>query len=220
MIDVRILTIQDLLPISGARYANITPRSLIIEGDHFSQATEVRINDEVAPEFIVIDEHRLMAQVPNLERNNILRKVAVLSEKPSPDRRSLLRFQVGRTIQGLQGLERLVQLFTKVLLQTPGSDKFEPGSGGGLLSLVGKTFSSDNTKAIQAGAVNAVNRTRDQIISIQSKNRRLPSDEKLLTANTEAVGFNDTITTLLMRVLITAVSGRQAVANINTDPTL
>lgn len=216
MIDVKILTIKDLLTISGARYATITPRSLIIEGDHFSQATEVLINDEAAPEFIVIDEHKLIAQVPNVERNKVLRKVAVLSEKPSPDRRSILSFGVGRTVRGLEGLERLVQLFVKILLQTPGSDKFDPGIGGGLLSLVGKTYSGDNTKSIQAGAVTAVNRARDQIVSIQSKNRRLPADEKLLTANVEAVGFNESITTLLMRVLITAVSGRQAVANLTT----
>jgi hypothetical protein len=219
MIDIKILTIKDILTVSGARYANITPRSLIIEGEHFTQASEVLINDEVAPEFIIIDDHKIIAQVPNLERNKILRKVAVLSETASPDHRSLLSFSVGRTFQKLEGLERLIQLFTKILLQTPGSDKFEPGIGGGLMTFVGKTFSGDTAKVMQTGAVTAVNRTRDQIISIQAKNRRLPADEKLLTANVEAVGFNETITTLLMRILITAVSGRQAVANLAAAPT-
>lgn len=214
MIDIKILVIKDLLTISGARYASVVPRSLILEGADFTQATEVLINDLPSPEFMIVSDHQIVAQVPSPEVNKVLRKVAVLSEKPSPNRKSLLSFGLGSTMKGLQGLERLVQLFVKLLLQTPGSDKFDPGLGGGLYALIGKTFSGDTSKAIQAAAVSSLNRTRDQIIAIQAKNTRLPNDERLLTATVDAVGFNDSITTLMMRILVTAVSGRQAVANL------
>ncbi len=216
MIDVKILTIKDLLTISGARYApGIVPRSLIIEGLNFSEATEVLINDQAAPEFIIVNNSQLMAQVPNGEVNKVLNKVAVLAEKPSPNRTSLLSFSFGQTFQKLEGLERMIQVFVKMLIQTPGSDRFAKDIGGGLLALTGQSYSGDSAKAMQAAAVTAVNRTRDQLASIQARNSRLPNDEKILTANIEGVGFNDTTTTLLMRILLTAVSGRQAVANLS-----
>jgi phage baseplate assembly protein W len=216
MIDVKILTIKDLLTISGARYApGVVPRSLIIDGQNFDEATEVIINDQAAPEFIIVNASQIMAQVPNGEVNKVLSKVAVLAEKPSPNRKSLLSFSFGSTFRALEGFERMVQIFVKLLLQTPGSDRFAKNLGGGLLTIIGQTYSGDSAKAIQSAAVTAVNRTRDQLAAIQAKNSRIPNDEKILTANIEAVGFNDTTTTLLMRILLTAVSGRQAVANLS-----
>lgn len=216
MIDLKILTIMDLLTISGARYApGIVPRSLIIEGQNFNEATKVLINDQEAPEFIIVNSGQLMAQVPNGEVNKILSKVAVLAEKPSANRSSILSFSLGNTFKSLEGFERMVQIFLKMLLQTPGSDRFAKEIGGGLLSLTGQTYSGDSAKAIQASAVTAVNRTRDQLAAVQGRNTRIPNDEKILTASVEAVGFNDTTTTLLMRVLLTAVSGRQALANLS-----
>lgn len=215
MIDVKILTIKDLLVISGARYAvGVVPRSLIIEGLRFTQATEVLINDQPAPEYVIVNDGQILAQIPSGEENKVLSKVAVLSEKPSIDRKSLLSFSVGRTIKVLEGFERTIQIFIKLLLQTPGSDRFAKELGGGLLAIAGKTYVGAEAKSIQATAVTAVNRTRDQLAAIQAKNNRLPNDEKILTANVEAVGFNENTTTLIMRVLLTAVSGRQAVANL------
>lgn len=215
MIDIKVLAIKDLLPISDARYANITPRSLIIEGRDFTRASEVLINDQNVPEFMIISSHQIIAQIPNAEVNKVLTKVSVLATTPSPSERSLLQFTVGHTISKLEGLERLVQLFCKLLLQTPGSDKFNQGAGGGLLRIIGSNFIGDSAKNIQADAVTAVNRTRDQILALQTRNTRIPSDERLLVANLDSIGFNSGITTLLMRVSIAAASGRQAVANLS-----
>jgi hypothetical protein len=215
MIDIKFIAVQDLLTLNGARYANITPRSLILEGEKFLEATRVVINDIDSPEFMIVSNGQIIAQVPKSEVGSVLRKVAVLAEKPVPGRKSLIHFDLGKSFKTLQGIERTVQIFIKLLLQTPGSDKFEPTVGGGLLMILGKTFSKDNSSLLQSQAVTAVNRTRDQIVSLQTKNSRIPSDERLLTANIEAVGFNALITSLTMRVILTMVSGRQAVANLS-----
>ncbi len=216
MIDLKVLKIQDLLPVAAAEFARgISPLSVVIQGEDFDQATQVLINDVVAPEYMILSKSRIIAEVPSSERSSVVRKLAVIAEKPSASRSSLLHFDVGMSIKGIKGLEKLVQIFCKLLLQSPGSDKFSPEDGGGLLSAVGKNISRHDTKSVQAIVVSAVNRTRDQILAKQSRINRLPSDERLLTARLDAVGFDPTTTTVSARIALAAVSGREAVANLS-----
>ncbi len=215
MKDLKILTIRDLLPISKVDFvANLTPLSLNIVGEKLDQATLVLINDVEAPEYVVVSRNRIIAQVPSSETLSVISKVVVVAEKPSADRSSLLHFEMLGTFRSLQGVERLVQHFCKLLLQSPGSDKFSPGEGGGLLKIVGRNVSKGDSKSLQASVVGAVSRTRDQLLSRQASNSRIPSDERLLSATTEAVGFDVATTTLRARIALSAVSGRQAVANL------
>ena len=215
MKDIKILTIRDLLPISKVEFvANLVPLSLTIIGERLDQATTVYINDVESPEFVVSTKSRIIAQVPDSEVKSIISKVAVVAEKPSANRSSLLHFEMPGTFKSLQGIERLVQHFCKMLMQSPGSDKFSPNEGGGLLKIVGRNVSRNDSKSLQASVVGAVSRTRDQILSRQASNSRIPSDERLLSVTTEAVGFDVATTTLRARIALSAVSGRQAVANL------
>lgn len=215
MIDIKILSIRDLLPITAVEFAvGVAPLSLLITGDRLDQASEVLINDIDSPEFAVLSSGRILAQVPTGERNTALRKVAVIANIPSATRSSLLHFEVGSSLRSIKGLERLIQIFCKVLLQTPGTDRFRPNDGGGLLKLVGRNVSRGDSKNLQASVVGAVTRTRDQLLSRQGSDRRIPADERLLTATTDAVGFDATTTTLSARIAISAVSGQLAVANL------
>lgn len=214
MIDIKVLAIHDLLVVTGIEVAKIKPLSLIILGQKLNEASRVFVNDIQAPEFIIASETRILAQVPDSEKNSPIRKISVIAEKPSTSRNSLLSFELGSSFSGLQGIERMVQAFVKLLLQTPGSDKFHPNRGGGLLTLIGRNVTRDG-RALQTGVVSAVGRTRDQLVAIQSKNSRIPADERLLTAKTEAVGFNPNTTTLHARVELSATSGRAALANLS-----
>lgn len=215
MKDLKILTIRDLLPISKVEFvADLVPLSLMVIGERLDQATSLYINDVEAPEFVVVTKNRIIAQVPASETKSIISKVAAVAEKPSVDRSSLLHFEMPGTFHSLQGIERLVQHFCKILLQSPGSDKFSPEDGGGLLKIVGRNVSRNDSKSLQASVVGAVSRTRDQLLSSQANNSRIPSDERLLSVITEAVGFDVATTTLRARIALSAVSGRQAVANL------
>lgn len=215
MFDLKILTIKDLLPVTGVEYAaKVTPLSLIITGDRLDQASEIYVNDILVPEFAVLSANRLIAQIPTSERNAVLRKVAVIATVPSVNRKSILHFEVGKSVRAITGLEKLVQTFCKLLLQTPGTDRFRPDEGGGLMRLVGRNVSKGDSKNLQAAVVGAVTRTREHLMARQGANRRIPADERLLTAQAEAVGFDPSTTTLTARIAIAAVSGKQAVANL------
>ena len=215
MMDLKILAIRDLLTIAGVEFAQkISPLSLIITGEKFNEATKVLVNDIECPEFMAISGNQILAQVPDSERSSAISRIAVLAERPSPTRSSVLNYEVGPSVKGIVGLERLVQLFCKLLLQTPGSDKFRPSEGGGLLQIVGRNISRHDSRSLQASLVGSVSRTRDQILSFQAKNSRIPSDERLLSARTDAVGFDPGTTAVSARVILSVVSGREAVANL------
>lgn len=213
MIDIKVLTIRDLLQITNVEYAAIFPQSVIITGYKLDQTSQVLINDLESPEFVVESPSRLVAQVPTSERTAILRSVSAIADKPSVDRRSLLHFKL-QSLRSLRGLERLVQVFCRLLLQTPGTDRFHPNEGGGLLKIIGKNISRTDNKTLQASVIGAVTRTRDQILARQAPKSQIPADERLLSATTEAVGFDVATTTLACRVALSAVSGRLAVTNI------
>lgn len=215
MIDIKILNIRDLLFISDVSFAtSVSPLSLLISGDRMDEASVVYVNDIEAPEFVVLSKNRLLAQVPTSEKSSILRKVAVVANTPSVNRSSLLHFEVGKTVKGITGIEKLVQVYCKQLIQTPGTDRFRPDDGGGLLKLVGGNVSQGDVKNLQASVIGAISRARDQLLARQNLDRRIPADERLLTVTAQAVGFDATTTTLTASIALSAVSGQQAVANL------
>ncbi len=215
MIDIKILIIRDLLPISTVEIASgVFPISLLITGDRLDQANQVLVNDIESTEFVVLSANRLLVKIPVSEINSTIRKITVIANIPSTNRKSILHFEVGSSFKSIKGLEKLIQAFCKLLIQTPGSDRFRPDEGGGLMKLVGRNVSKGGVSNLQASVVGAVSRTRDQFLSRQGPNRRIPSDERLLTVTTESVGFDTNTTTLSARIFLSAVSGKIAVANL------
>jgi phage baseplate assembly protein W len=214
MFDVKLLTIRDLLPVSKVTYAKVSPPTLDIYGQKFSEASIVQINDLDSPEFMILSDNRILAQIPDGQSNSQVHKVTVLADTPSTKRSSQLHFEMGKSFYSLAGIEKLVQIFCKILLQSPGSDSFNPTIGGGLLALVGMNVERDAERTLVAAALSAVSRAKDQVVSMQSKNKRIPKDERLLAASVEAAGYDPNTTTLAVRVYLTAASGKQAVANL------
>ncbi len=214
MFDIKILTIRDMLPINRVDYASRNPVSLRITGTDLDQTSKVFVNDIECPEFIVESSGQVIAQVPKSEVASVITSVSAVANKAAMNRRSLLHFELLSSFKLFAGLEKLVQIFCRILFQTPGSDRFKPLEGGGLFQIIGRSVSRSDTKTLQAAVIGAVGRTRDQILSRQSTKTRMPPDERLLSATVEAVGFDPSQTLLVCRVSLLAVSGRQALANL------
>jgi len=212
--DIKIIAIKDILTVTRAeRVPNFNPPTLSLTGLKFLQASEITINDIAAPEFMVSSNTKMLVQIPDSQVKTTIRKITVLATKPFPDRKSVLRFEAG-SIKSLQGLERLVQHFTKILIQTPGSDRFNPTEGGGVLSIVGTVVGRRDSTSLRSAIVSAVGRARDQIVTKQSRTPQISPDERLLRADAVAVGFDPNTSTLAARITLSAVSGREAVANL------
>lgn len=215
-IDLQTVVPQDAVSLSNVRYTRVAGiGALEVVGEDFRSVEEVLINDIPSPDVMVISKTRLVAQLPeSLQAQPDVRNVTVLSRTFTLTPRSLLRFRIGETPGRTQGINRLVQLFVKLLLTTPGSDIFNRQLGGGALRNVSRTYGTAEAAAIKADFTIAVDRTARQIVALQSRNGTLPADERLLAANLTGATFSRSSSTLFVNVEIIPQDGRPARLNL------
>lgn len=182
MVDLQIIEIRDLLTVKRFKIAQgVVPRSIEVFGIDLRSVREVRINETRSPSVVVISNNRLLAQVP--EQIVAIRSLVAISNKLTNTKRSMIQFKLGDTTSFTSGLERLVQVFLKILLQTPGTDAFNPLLGGGVLAAAGKLSQNpSNASSVAADVSQGVDRTRKQLIAIQAHDPALAVSEKLLYA--------------------------------------
>jgi hypothetical protein len=218
-IDFQVCLPQESIQLSSVQRVagtgtNGIPPALNIQGVDFTAIEEVQMNGVVSPDFIVVSSTQLIAQVPDSLARATITSVTVLSRRLTITPRSLLRFRVAPSAGRVQGILRLVQLYMKVLFTTPGRDIFSPNIGGGLLRTLGATFGADQTSDVAANLVIAVSQTNRQIVAIQSRDQRIPRDERLLTARVVSTNFDRAQAALLGTIDIQSQAGRSAITNL------
>lgn len=217
-VDLQTVWPQEIVAVNKVRlspYVSGVPRSLDITGADFRSIDEVLINGITSPDVAVLSKTRLVAQLPDvLQRSFGLTSVTVTSRKLTITPKSFLRFKIGITPGRVQGILRLVQVFTKLLFTTPGTDIFAQRSGGGALKNIGENFGADESGGIISSFIIAVTTTSRQLIAIQGRDPSLPTDEKLLAARVTSAGFNREEGAILASVEITSQAGRAATANL------
>lgn len=197
-----------------SRVPGSSPPAISVLGDDFSSVDEVIVNDITAPSYYVTSRNEMFVTLPEAVSADALLDVAVVSRSLVLSRESLMKFRVSRVPSKVNGLLRLLQVFIKVLLTTPGSDIFNPRLGGGALKNIGRTFSKNQTGSIVSDFVVAVDNTTRQITAIQSRQPQLPADERLLSAKITSANFSITESGLLVTVEVTSHTGRAALANV------
>ena len=78
----------------------------------------------------------------------------------------------------VEGIDKLVQIVTLVLLTNPGRSIFTPSKGGGIRSLIGSNIDPDDPGELFADIRLMIERTRDFIFQTQVNTTR-PSSERL-----------------------------------------
>lgn len=190
------------------------PPVLDINGQDFRAVDEVIINDVRSPGWNVMSKTRLLAILPVGLYPSQVTSVNITSRKLTVADRSILRFKISDTPAKVTGILRLVQLYIKLMLTTPGTDIFNQSSGGGVLQLLGSTsFGSDGGDLMRRFVV-ASDSVARQIITIQSRQPALPPDEKLLAAKVQSARFSIGQSALMATVELTTQAGRAATANL------
>jgi hypothetical protein len=190
------------------------PRTLDIIGEDFRSVNEVLVNGILSPSFVIVGPQRLLAQVPSQVTNNIVSSVSVLSNVLTLTAKSLIKFQFGTRTQKVSGLLRLCQFFLKVLFTTPGRDIFSPNLGGAGLKNIGRSFAKEEGSGVVADLYVAVTSTVNQITALQSRNPRLPREEKLLSATVISAQFNPQELALIAAIELLSQTGQFALANV------
>lgn len=214
-IDFQVVFAQQIIPIDSVKILQgVNPASLDVIGQDFRSVDEVRINDIVSPDVVIVSRRRLLAQIPSQLQNQVPRTVIVISNQLAMTEKSILRFRVGQVPSAVGGIMRLVQLFLKILITTPGRDIFSPRIGAGALKNLGATFGEDQGGSIVSDFIVAVATTQRQIVAIQSRDPSLPSSERLLSAKIVSAGYNREEAALVVSIEITSQAGRAARANV------
>lgn len=213
MNSVQLIRLLDVLPVTAVQNAvGIHPRTLLLSGRDFRNVEKVLINGSEAPSFVVVSETRLLAEVPELYRNESITGVSVLCSSLTFSGRSLVSLTAGTRIRKVRGILRLLQTFIRILLRTPGSNVFSPRSGGGLLSRIGDNISGYSA----ADAVVSVDSTRTYIVGVQTSNPNIPPNERLLSAEVINVELNRQEGSLNVTVSLTNHAGQTAAATLST----
>lgn len=213
--DIQFVQFSDALQVSGAsEIPDMDPRSLQITGLDFRKATEVLINEVTSPSFVVASNNVIIAEVPNSEKRNTIKNISVLSPEFTATVRSRIRFRLGSNPQKVSGLKAMMQTFLKILFTTVGTDAFAKKIGGSGLRNIGRNFDLGQSSTIVSDFAISIRTAETQMRSLQSRQPRLPDDERLLSASLLNSSFDSNLGALLARVELISQSGIRAIANL------
>ena len=213
-VDFQIVFPQESIQINAVSGVDGSTSVIDVLGADFTSVDSVLVNDVEAPSYYVVSKTRMFVTLPSLVPSGTVTSVAVTSSRLTISDQSLLKFRVSRIPSKVSGILRLVQLFTKVLFTTPGSDIFNRRMGGGGLRSVGRNFSKAESGAIISDFVVAVDNTTRQIVTIQGRQPQLPSDVRILAARVASARFSAQEAALVVSVELTSQAGRSARANV------
>ena len=210
MRDFKVVSAKTVLKISGVSpVRGFNPPSLMVLGTRMDLATEVYFNNVQVTEYLVLGSNKLMVRIPPSQVGHQLVSIKVLSQALLTKTDSVLELQIPQPMGFVEGLERLVQTFVIVFLTTPGSDIFEPNSGGGANAIIG-TNTNANGKGVAADLVLAIDRTKSEILRFQATTPNLPVSEKLLSIDLLSLEFVASDSSLNARISLSNMLGDQA----------
>ncbi len=214
--QLEVIRFRDQVPIQAIpRFIpGLDNLTLELKGQDFRNADQVIVNEVPAPEFIIVDQHTLFVQLPDAAQEQISSVEVISSGFTLTSEASKIQFQVGPKTRKVDGILKLIQLFVKWILQTPGSDLFNPERGGGLQEIAGKLTATRNMQPVLASITRSVNATVTQIRAAQANVNGLPASERLLAADIVSMNVFDKDMEARLRVRISSVAGRDALTSI------
>lgn len=208
-----VIRFRDLLEVTSLPgfVPGLTPATLIVRGADLSSAETVLINEMPAPEFMIVNKSTIYAQLP--ESTQRIATIEVLSSRFTRTiESSKVQFAIGDKTRKVDGILKLVQLFTKWILTSPGSDMFNPSRGGGLQQIVGQVSTTKEMQPVLASITRSITNTVSQMRASQIGVPNLPVNERILSANLLGMDVYEAQMQARARVLIRSMGGADAVS--------
>jgi hypothetical protein len=210
MKDFSIISARVLLPVhSIAPIRGFRPPSIVVLGSKLDLTQEVFYNEIKVSEFAVTSSTRLIVRIPESQIGRDFTGIQIFSSVNLTRSTAALSFELPQPMKQVEGLERLIQAWMIVFFTTPGSDVFDPSSGGGVRSIIGRNTDAYGS-GVSADLAIAIDRTKSELLRLQSQNSSMPLSEKLLSAELTSMSFDATTTTLNATVSLKNMLGEQA----------
>lgn len=202
--DYQVLAFHDTAPLRQVGFYAQEPLTLDVRGASFVGVVAVYVNGTPSPEFIVLSTTRLLAQVPNSEKNAQLTNVRVVLSRSGLTQTSVIDLDAVVPGARATGFTKLMQAFLRVLFTNPGDDLEYPWLGGGLSRLIGAAGTPSELRA-QASA--AISTAAQHLVRLQTQNPVLTDAERLRSATLLLAEYDQATTAVQVRVTLTAVDG-------------
>lgn len=214
--QLEVIKFRDLVPIEALpRFVpGFDLPTLEIKGEDFRNVEAVIINEVNSPEFIIVNQYTIYAQLPKAAQSKISNVEVISSKFTKTTPSSKLVFAIGNKTKTVEGIQKLMQLFIKWLLQSPGSDIFNTDRGGGLQELIGKITDSRRMDGIVGVLTRSIQNTVSQIRTAQINTPQLPLSERLLSA--ELIDFDvfSEHMEIRARIALQSLAGADAVTSL------
>ena len=210
---LEVIRFRDLLEVTGIAgfVPNMSPPAMVIHGSDLSSADTVLINEMVSPGFMIANKETIYAQLPTGTKR--IATIEILSNSFTKTvEASKVQFAIGDKTRKVEGILKLVQLFTKWILTSPGTDIFNPARGGGMQQIVGQVATTREMQPVFASITQSVNRTVTQIRAAQMYVPALPISERLLSASLIDLKIYEAQMQARARVQIRSIGGTDAVS--------
>ena len=210
MIDFRVVSTKVLLNVSSiAPIRGFSPPAIAVIGTDLNLTESILYNGIEVKEFMVSSSTRMIVRIPQSQVGKNFSEIRVYSSVAKTGKDSLISLEIAKPIKNVSGIDRLVQSFMLVLLTNPGSDIFSPNSGGGVRAIVGRTTDHQGS-GVAAALAQAIDRTKAELLRLQSTSANLPLAEKLLSCSLSSLSFDDTTSAINARVILQNMLGDQA----------
>jgi len=211
--SLEVIRFRDVLEVTGVPgfVPGLHPPTIMVQGSDLSSADTVLINEMPCPDFMIVSKTLIYAQLP--EGAKRISTIEVLSNNFTKTiESSKIQFVIGDKTRKVEGILKLVQLFTKWILTSPGSDIFNPSRGGGMQQIVGQVATTRNMQPVFASITQAINQTVSQIRAAQVNLPTLPISERLLSARLVDLNIYEAQMQARARVIIRSIGGADAVS--------
>lgn len=199
--DLRVVRIFNSVPVRNvAILEGMTPRTVDIRGSSLSYAEEVYVNDIRCPTFAILDDTRILAELPDLAETSIS-KVAVWAYLLNRTGRNKIVPGLGASVATATGMELLVQRFVKCLLSSPESDAWG-AAGGGLQAMLTSPTDRQGSNIVTAASI-AITTTRDYLSGLD-----VPDDQRLASLEILNMKWDPDELGLYIDVSLTNVAGQ------------
>lgn len=215
--QLEVIKFRDTIPVTGLPnfVPNLGVPTIELTGEDFSSVEQVLINEIVVSEFIVLNKTTLWAQMPESTLNRVDTVEVISSNFTRTAAGSKIEFRIGDNTKKISGILKLTQLFTKWILQSPGSSIFSPRRGGGLQKVVGSNLmSTKRADNMLSTLTRSVDNTSSQIRAAQVNYPGLPRDERLLSANLIDLNVYGDRMMAVARVRVISVAQDEATAGL------
>lgn len=211
--DLSLISIVDDLQVYAIQeVVNSSPRTIAVycRGDANNIRT-VKVNEVRINSYTVVGTDLLLVEIGDYFDAFDAQQLSVdlLGLAWTGQRAVQLVFELSNEPAKVSGLFELLQTIIVTLINRPGSNRWRPGSGGGLLNGLGNAIASGSLNTVSSIVSQAVGRTKEEIIAAQAGQTSLDPNERLLNLKLGGLTFDEASRAVRATLELTTYGGTQ-----------